>query len=65
MWKLHSSLPRYSNIYTLTVQFKDGTSNASKEEGFKRSVLIIIWCISDATISLIGALVTGLTKRGL
>ena len=40
MWKLHSSLPRYGNMYKLTIKFKNGTSNVTKEEGFEKLVLV-------------------------
>ena len=46
MWKLHSSLPRYGNMYKLTIKFKNGTSNVTKEEGFEKLVYKIVFSLN-------------------
>ncbi|XP_065919069.1 signal peptidase complex subunit 2-like [Dysidea avara] len=38
VWKLHSTLPRYSHLYTLTIRYKDGASNTTKEAGLKKCI---------------------------
>ena len=77
-WKVQSSLPRFSDKYTLSATYAKGDESGTREGKFEKYVVVMVklsmwrprtmslnWCLTTRTYYVVGPLPAGSMKTAL